>query len=48
MTAPVAPWALSGESLVALARCRSTPGVLPEGVARVPGPVLVVANRYSQ
>jgi len=48
MTAPVAPWALSGESLVALARCRSTPGVLPEGVVRVPGPVLVVANRYSQ
>lgn len=48
MTAPVAPWALSGESLVTLARCRSTPGALPDGVARVPGPVLVVANRYSQ
>lgn len=48
MTAPVAPWALSGESLVALARCRSTPGALPEGVSRLPGPVLVVANRYSQ
>jgi hypothetical protein len=47
MTAPVAPWALSGESLVALARCRETPGVLPDGMTRIPGPALVVANRYS-
>ena len=47
MTAPVAPWALSGESLVTLARCPQTPGPLPEGMARLPGPAVVVANRYN-
>jgi hypothetical protein len=47
MSAPVAPWALSGESLVALARCPDPPGALPAGMAKLPGPALVVANRYT-
>jgi hypothetical protein len=47
MSAPVAPWALQGESLVALARCRTSVGSLPSGVHRLPGPCLVVANRYT-
>lgn len=47
MTAPVAPWALTGESIVALARCRSSPGVVPRGLTRAPGPALIVANRYT-
>jgi hypothetical protein len=46
VTAPVAPWALTGESLVALVAC-PPPGELPAGVARIPGPVLVVAARYA-
>jgi hypothetical protein len=48
VSAPVAPWALQGESLVALARCRSGvgAGALPAGTRRLPGPCLVVANRY--
>jgi len=48
MSAPVAPWALTGESLVALARCSDVPGPLPDGLRRVPGPALIVANRYAQ
>src|SRR4051812_18410761 len=47
MSAPVAPWALAGESLVALARCGAPSGPLPAGLARLPGPALVVANRYT-
>jgi Acetoacetate decarboxylase (ADC) len=47
VTAPVAPWALSGESLVALVACPGSLGELPTGLARVPGPVLVVAARYD-
>lgn len=42
-----APWALSGESMIGLARCRTPLGALPAGLARVPGPVLVVAVRYD-
>lgn len=46
--APVAPWALTGESLVALARCPVPLGPMPPGVHRLPfGPVLIVAVRYS-
>lgn len=48
MSAPVAPWVLSGESLVAVCRCRDAAVSLPEGISQLPGPVLVVANRYSQ
>jgi hypothetical protein len=43
-----APWSLTGESIVGLARGRGARlGPLPTGVARVPGPVLVVAVRYD-
>lgn len=42
-----APWVLSGESIVGLARCPHTLGPMPPGVRRVPGPVLIVAARYS-
>jgi hypothetical protein len=45
--APVAPWALTGESLVALARCAQPLGPMPVGVHRLPGPCLVVAARYD-
>lgn len=50
MSAPVAPWALSGESLLALARFGGHRSALPlpEGLAHLPGPALVVANRYEQ
>jgi hypothetical protein len=47
VSAPVAPWGLTGESLVALARFRGVPGELPAGVARLPGPVVVMANRFT-
>ena len=46
MTTPVAPWTLRGETIVALARCPETPSDLPPGIRRMPGPSLVVANRY--
>ncbi len=45
--APFAPWALQGEAMVGLARCRglAPPPVL--GLRSMPGPVLVVAARYT-
>lgn len=45
--APVAPWAMTGESLVALTRSAQPLGPMPVGVQRVPGPCLVVAVRYD-
>jgi hypothetical protein len=46
--APVAPWTLTGESLVAVARCPVGLGTTPPGVHRLPfGPTLIVAVRYS-
>lgn len=42
-----APWHLAGESIVALARARRPLGVLPAGLARVPGPVLIAAVHYT-
>jgi hypothetical protein len=48
VTAPVAPWALGGESLVAVARTRGRPGPLPQGLRRAPGPALIVANRITE
>jgi hypothetical protein len=48
VTAPVAPWVLGGESLVALARLRTKPDALPTGVHRIPGPCLIVANRITE
>ena len=47
MNAPVAPWALTGESIVTLARCSPAPSELPQGLASVAGPILIVANRYT-
>jgi hypothetical protein len=47
VSAPVAPWALTGESLIAVARCRTAPGPMPAGMAKLPGPALVIANRYT-
>ncbi len=49
MAAPVAPWTLAGESLVALARChRQLAEPLPWGLRRLPGPLLVAAVAYHQ
>jgi hypothetical protein len=48
VTAPVAPWALGGESLVAVARVRGKLGPLPQGLGRAPGPALIVANRITE
>jgi hypothetical protein len=43
-----APWALTGESVVGLARRRGVRlGPLPPGVTAVPGPALIVAARYD-
>lgn len=47
MSAPVAPWALTGESLVAVTRGGAAASPLPAGMARIPGPGLVIANRYT-
>ena len=46
MTTPVAPWTLRGETIIALARCPAPVEELPDGLLPVPGPALVVANRY--
>jgi hypothetical protein len=47
VTAPVAPWALSGEVMAAFVR-RSRPApTLPDGIERLPGPVVVVGARYD-
>lgn len=47
MTAPFAPWVLSGESLACLVR-RPTPArPLPFGIERLAGPSLVVAVCYT-
>lgn len=47
MTAPYAPWALTGESLVCLVRRPVPDGPLPHGLERVPGPALVAAVCYT-
>ncbi|MDP8987480.1 MAG: acetoacetate decarboxylase family protein [Actinomycetota bacterium] len=47
MTAPFAPWSLSGESLVGLARCSQRLGPVPWGLRPLPGPVLVMAVCYT-
>lgn len=51
MSAPVAPWVLGGESMVAVVRGRalraSGPG-LPYGLARLPGPALIVASCFTE
>ena len=45
--APLAPWALAGESIVGLARWQGAPPVFPVGLTRMPGPSLVAATRYT-
>ncbi|MGE0795610.1 MAG: acetoacetate decarboxylase family protein [Acidimicrobiia bacterium] len=47
MTAPVAPWALSGEAIVAFVRRGRSSAVLPDGLAPLPGPVAVLAACYD-
>jgi hypothetical protein len=47
VTAPHAPWTLSGESLACLVRGRPGTGALPDGLERAPGPTLVVAVSYT-
>lgn len=49
MAAPVAPWVLGGESLVAVVRPRRRRSLapLPYGIGRLPGPVLVVGCCYT-
>ena len=42
-----APWRLTGESIIGLARGAGRLGPLPAGLARLPGPALVVAARYD-
>jgi hypothetical protein len=44
---PTAPWVLSGESIVALARCPDVLGPIPGGLRRLRGPVLIAAVRYD-
>ncbi len=48
VAAPFAPWALAGESLTGLARCRVRLGPVPWGLQPLPGPVLVVAACFSE
>ena len=45
--APFAPWTLGGEMLAGLVRARRPATPLPMGLGRLPGPVLVVAVRYT-
>ncbi len=47
MAAPFAPWAVTGECLVGLARCGERLGPVPWGLRPLPGPVLVVAMYCS-
>src|SRR5919202_1246689 len=47
MDAPHAPWSLQGECLVGLARHRGPRAALPEGLQAIPGPCLVMANRFT-
>jgi hypothetical protein len=47
VTAPVAPWVLSGESLVALVRGAESVAPLPSGLRRAPGPSVVAATYYT-
>ena len=47
MTAPLAPWALAGESIVGLARWRGALPMFPVGLTRMPGPSVIAATRYT-
>lgn len=47
MATPFAPWSLTGESLVGLARCPEPIGPVPWGLRALPGPVLIMAACYT-
>ncbi len=47
MSAPFAPWQLTGESLIGLAGATRSPGGLPWGLHPLPGPTLVVAVSFA-
>ena len=47
VTAPHAPWAMSGEGFGALARVGRTSVGLPSGLHRLPGPAVVAAASYT-
>lgn len=47
MTAPHAPWKLTGDCVVGLAR-RPRGGVLPDGLRPFMGPAIVIAARYQE
>lgn len=47
MATPFAPWSVSGESLVGLARRPEPIGPVPWGLRPLPGPVLVMAVCYA-
>lgn len=42
-----APWTLAGESMIGLARCPRSLGPMPAGLARMPGPALLLGVRYT-
>ena len=44
---PLAPWALAGESIVGLARGAGRRPCFHPGCARMPGPSLLAATRYT-
>ncbi|MCU1352985.1 MAG: hypothetical protein JWM05_2194 [Acidimicrobiales bacterium] len=44
---PYAPWMLRGEAIVVLARRRGRRTLLPLGVQRAPGPLALVAHRWT-
>lgn len=48
MTAPHAPWSLTGECVVAWARRRGERPVLPPDLHPLPGPCMVTAARYEE
>ena len=47
MTAPRAPWHLTGESMGGVVRLKGANVVLPAGLHHLPGPAMVAAARYD-
>lgn len=45
---PFAPWFMRGESIVGLARFRGHRSALPDGLAPMPGPALLLATRFTE
>jgi len=45
---PFAPWIMRGESIVGAARLRGRRSWLPDGLAVMPGPALVLATRFTE